>query len=278
MQPLISKKVLYRNLFCGLLLFSASAIFAQGNLMVFPKRIVFENGKRSAEMNLANIGKDTARYAISLIHFRMREDGSFEEITTADSTIKFADEHIRFFPKSVVLAPRESQVIRIQQIHTGIESGEYRSHIYFRAIPSSASGNNQPSVDSSLVIHLTPVFGISIPVIIRSGSLEASSGIKILGVDTVSTNRPVLNLAIERKGNKSVYGDLVVNYISPDGKITKLAEVQGVAVYTPNNLRYAKMLLAPLPAATGSAKGKLNVEYKSRDDSALLGQAEWILR
>lgn len=45
-----------------------------------PRRVVFEGAKKYEELNLANTGKDTARYVISLIHVRMKEDGSFIEI------------------------------------------------------------------------------------------------------------------------------------------------------------------------------------------------------
>gem|GEM_PF-5683234 len=47
---------------------------AQGDLLIAPKRIVFDGSKRVEEINLANIGKDTATYTISkrycnLYHF-----------------------------------------------------------------------------------------------------------------------------------------------------------------------------------------------------------------
>jgi len=58
---------------------------AQGNLMLLPRRVIFEGSKRYEELNLAKIGKDTARYVISLMHIRMKEVGGFEEISQPDS-------------------------------------------------------------------------------------------------------------------------------------------------------------------------------------------------
>jgi hypothetical protein len=87
---------------------------AQGNLLLLPGRVIFEGSKRYEELNLANSGKDTARYVISLMHVRMKEDGGFEEISQPDSGENFADKFIRFFPHSVVLGPGESQVVKIQ--------------------------------------------------------------------------------------------------------------------------------------------------------------------
>ncbi len=58
-----------------------SPALAQGDLLISPIRIVFEGSKRSQEINLANVGKDTASYTISMLDYRMKEDGGFEEIT-----------------------------------------------------------------------------------------------------------------------------------------------------------------------------------------------------
>ena len=62
-------------------LLSPVTLKAQGNLLITPKRVVFEGSRRSMDLNLANIGNDTATYAISMVQIRMNEDGSFETIT-----------------------------------------------------------------------------------------------------------------------------------------------------------------------------------------------------
>ncbi len=38
----------------------------QGNLLVTPRRIVFEGKNKSLDLNLANTGQDSATYAISI--------------------------------------------------------------------------------------------------------------------------------------------------------------------------------------------------------------------
>jgi P pilus assembly chaperone PapD len=70
--------------------------FAQGDLLITPRRVVFEGSKRSMDLNLANTGQDTAVYAISLIQIRMKEDGGFETITEPDPGQRFADRYLRF--------------------------------------------------------------------------------------------------------------------------------------------------------------------------------------
>src|SRR4051794_39184135 len=87
---------------------------AQGNLLITPRRVLFEGNKRSEELNLANVGQDTATYVISFIQIRMKEDGSFENITVPDSGQNFADKNLRFFPRTVKLGPNEAQTLKVQ--------------------------------------------------------------------------------------------------------------------------------------------------------------------
>ena len=70
------------------------------------------------EINLANVGKDTSIYVVSVIDIRMKDDGSFEQITVPDSGQNFAGKYLRFFPRRVTLAPNEAQVVKIQLIKT----------------------------------------------------------------------------------------------------------------------------------------------------------------
>ncbi len=126
---------------------------AQGNLLITPRRVIFEGSKRSMDLNLANTGKDTSTYAISLLEIRMKEDGRFESITEPDPGQRFADKNIRYFPRSVTLGPGEAQVVKVQVIKTNeLTPGEYRSHFYFRAVPKPKPlGEAEAPVDCSSI-------------------------------------------------------------------------------------------------------------------------------
>ena len=118
-------------------IFDCPSASAQGNLLITPRRVVFDGTRRVMELNLANTGIDTARYSISLLHYRMNENGTFTEITEPDPGQNFADKNIRFFPRSVTLGPNEAQSIRMQVVNQDkLSPGEYRSHVYFRSIPN----------------------------------------------------------------------------------------------------------------------------------------------
>ena len=222
---------------------------AQGDLLIYPKRITFEGSGRTQQINLSNNGKDTARYVISVIQIRMKEDGSFETINQPDSGQHFADKYFRFFPRSVVLAPNEAQAIKIQLVNTNaLQTGEYRSHIYFRAEPEKEPlGEEKANKDSSISIRLTSVFGISIPVIIRVGQSTMNISLSKFSFQLEKDTVSVLTMDLNRMGNMSVYGDISVDHISANGKVTRVALAKGLAVYTPNALRHFRLLLDKNP-------------------------------
>lgn len=251
---------------------------AQGNLLIMPRRVVFEGAKKSADIILGNTGIDTAKYVISMVQMRMKNDGTFEQITTPDSGQYFADKYIRFFPRTVSLAPDESQTVKMQLNKADkLAPGEYRSHIYFRAIPEQkALGETPPLKDSTQVsVRLKPVFGITIPVLIRVGPTSVKVTLSDLSLNMVNDSTTRIKMRFDRSGNISVYGDVTVNYISPLGKVSKVANAKGLAVYTPNTFRFFECNLDKL-AGVDYHKGKLVVTYISQSElkTSKLAEAE----
>lgn len=241
---------------------------AQGDLLITPRRVVFEGSKRSMDLNLANTGKDTATYAISLMQIRMREDGGFETITDPDPGQQFADRYIRFFPRSVTLGPNEAQVVKIQLIRSNeLESGEYRSHFYFRSIPKiSPLGEKEKAKDTTTIsVMLTPVFGITIPAIIRVGESISKVTFSDLGFQMENDTIPRFSMVFNRSGNMSVFGDLTVDHISTQGKISRVGMANGVAVYTPNTKRMFQFNLNKVPGVNYRT-GTLRVIYTASSD------------
>jgi hypothetical protein len=267
--------------FGALILFSIKSN-AQGDLLLFPKRIVFESSKKSQTLNLANSGKDTVRYLISVVQARMTKEGGFETINQPDSGQHFADKYFRFFPRNVVLGPNEAQSVKIQLINTnGLEPGEYRSHIYFRAEPDKKPlGETEPVKDStSISVNLIAVFGISIPVIIRVGESTTQVSISNASFELKMDSIPSLKVTFNRTGNMSVYGDISVDHISLQGKVTHIGIAKGMALYTPNVERHFNLLLDKA-AGVDYHKGKLHVTYTTQPDakSVKIAETELMLR
>jgi len=257
----------------GLLLFSiffTPSLLAQGDLLVTPRRVVFSGSQRVVELNLANTGQDTAQYNVSIIQYRMTEEGAFEEITEPDPGQFFADKNLRFFPRIVTLAPNEAQTVKMQVINQDrLAPGEYRSHVYFRAVPKeTALGfENQNQDTTSLSVRLIPIFGITIPVIIQVGESDTEVSLSDLSVEAVNDTTNRLHMTFNRTGNMSVYGDLKVIHIAPDGAETNVGTVNGIAVYTPNALRKFRFDLDRTKNVNYKS-GKIRITYSAQSDVA----------
>lgn len=269
MKTLIHMKSLKTAILClPVLLLLTTTAAAQGDLLIFPKRLVFEGTKnRSETLNLSNTGTDTARYDISFVQIRMREDGGFENITEPDPGQLFADPYLRYFPRQVVLAPNESQTVRVQLSRTHeLEAGEYRSHLYLRSVSNVkplGEESNAETAATSVSIRLTPVFGITIPCIIKVGEPTTQVSITNLALEDAD-HKPSLSMDLNRRGNMSVFGDITVIHTSHQGKKTEVGKVKGLAVYAPGNLRRTRIALEK---ANGIdyRNGSLQVVYTTAD-------------
>jgi P pilus assembly chaperone PapD len=259
---------------CLCILLNTTDSHAQGNLLISPRRVVFEGSKKTQELNLANTGVDTAKYVVSLVQMRMKEDGNFEQIEKPEAGQNFANDYLRIFPRTVTLAPNEAQVIKIQVIKGNeMALGEYRSHLYFRAVPKSKPlGEGDAASDSgNIKVSLTPVFGITVPVIIRNGESNTLVSMSNLALNMKNTT-PQLSMTLSRTGNMSAYGDVIVDHVTADGKATQVGIAKGVAIYTPNSMRTFNMELEKMPA-DGIHTGKLQVKYVQQTEKRSKGNS-----
>lgn len=246
---------------------------AQGDLFINPKRIVFEGQKRAEEISLANIGTDTTRYLISFVQIRLTESGEFEQIEKPDSGQYFADKHLRIFPRTVTLAPKETQIVKIQTYQKeNLAPGEYRSHLYFRAVARENTATEKPAGEQAhqqdnknLSIKIIPVFGITIPVIIKIGESNTTVSIAEVKLETIANTTPSIKMRLNRTGNMSAYGDISIDHISTSGKTTRVGFIKGISLYTPTRSRNIKIALN----YAGDLKltsGRLNITYTGTKD------------
>src|SRR5690606_30472872 len=108
-----------------------------------------------------------------------------------------------------------------------------------RAVPDEKPlGQEDVLTDSTAIgIRLTPIFGISIPVIVRLGNLSSKIIISDLVLQKEEDQPLALKIMLNREGTQSVYGDLSVDYTGTDGRQINIGLVKGIAVYTPNAFR-----------------------------------------
>jgi hypothetical protein len=255
-----------------------------GDLLVAPTRVVFEGRTRAAELTLLNIGKQTATYRISFTHLAMTETGDLKEVETAEPGGAFVDDLVRYSPRQVTLDPNVAQTIRLQvRKPESLADGEYRSHLLFRAVPPESavpeSAVDSPEKKTGYSIRLTPIYGVSIPVIVRQGATTAK-----VAIHDVTIRQPeklgdpaMIEMRIKRDGNQSVYGNLRVTFLPASGKEQVVAVLNGVAVYTPNPERLVRIPLQA-PPGVSLAHGRLKVSYaRAEQNGDLLGSAETVL-
>lgn len=210
-------------------------------LMIDPKRIVFEDRERNAAVVLINRGAQAVTYRISFRDVRMREDGSFEpldEVTPADRP---AESLIRYSPRQVTLQPGEAQSVRLLLRKPGdLPAGEYRSHLLFRAIPTSPVPS-AAATGGELSIHLQAQVGMSIPVIVRHGELDAQAVLSEARFERLPGGGIGASARLGRTGGRSLYGDIEVRDGSAAGPL--LAVQRGIAVYTTTPSRVIRLAL-----------------------------------
>lgn len=230
---------------------------AAGDLLVAPTRLILD-GSRGTEVVLNNIGAEPATYRISLEIKRMTAAGGLDEIDEADATPaeRAALAMIAFSPRRVTLPPNQPQVIRVGvRVPEGTPPGEYRAHMLFRAVPDAAPATAAKPVGEGVSIALTPIYGITIPVIVRIGDLGAEARI---GEARIAETRdgPAFEFQLSRTGDRSVYGDIEV---TRPGVSEPLLLARGVAVYPEVTQRSVSLRVPPDLAA--SLKGPVHIRY-----------------
>lgn len=263
------------------LLGSCLPLPAQADLIVSPTRVVLDN-RRTAQLDLINNGTEPATYRIKVVNRRMSDSGEFMPANEAEPGERFADGMLHYAPRQVRLGPGESQVVRLAvRKPADLPEGEYRSHLLFERVPEAqgpTSIENRVASDGALNIQLTALIGVSIPVIVRHGQTHVAVRLSELDVAQPDPKQPpVLSLSLNREGNRSVYGDLLVTFVPHDGQEQEIARAAGVAIYAPNPTRRIKLFLQ---SATDLADmhGTLTAAFSSRREDGAKLVAREVLR
>jgi hypothetical protein len=207
----------------------------------------------------------------------MAADGSMDEVSPAEASLleKQAVAMISYAPRRVVLAPNQPQAVRVGiRPPSDLPDGEYRAHMLFRAIPAARPVSAPATEAKGLSISLQPIYGITIPVIIRKGQLKASAAIADARIEQ-SDGRQELIVALSRSGNRSVYGGIRV--FKP-GQAKPVFEVNGIAVYPETNNREARLPIDDTLAA--ALKGPVTVQYVEDFESGgrMLAEIKTVIR
>jgi hypothetical protein len=251
----------------ALILAASAAQAGIGDLLVAPTRIVL-NGSRGTEIILNNIGDDVATYRVSAELRRMTPDGKLVDVELPNDKEKAAQEMILYAPRKVTLPPNQPQAIRLSaRAPEGLPDGEYRVHMLFRAIPAPLPVTAPKKVEG-VAFQLRPIYGVTIPVIVRLGNLEAKAALSNVRKVT-DDGKPAIMLDISRQGSRSTYGEVRV---MKAGVEMPIAMVSGVSVYTEIGQRTVTIPIDPAQAA--NANGQVTVQYVEPTDTGPVTIAE----
>lgn len=272
---LLTKAVVAAAIIAAPVLPLSGASAGVGDLLVAPTRLVL-NGGRSAEVILNNIGDEPATYRISAEFRRMNADGSLGEVANPTDAEKAARDMLIYAPRRVTLAPREPQSIRIAaRPPAGLPDGEYRVHLLFRAIPPATPVTQAAAAPvKGLSFKLTPVYGVTIPVIVRLGNLSVEAGISNVRLEK-HDGKPAVAMELTRTGTRSTFGEIRVVRTGVKGPI---ALSRAVAVYTEINER--EVVVPVDENYKGDLAGPVTVEYVETydDGSKTIAQTQAVLR
>ncbi len=256
---------------------SAPAL-AQADLLIAPTRVII-NGGGSTQVVLSNIGSAPATYRISLVLRRMDAEGELNEVTEANATPaeQAALAMIRYAPRRIVLPPGQPQSVRISaRPPPELAAGEYRVHMKFEGVPAPLSPEEAAKLQTGtgLSIRLTPIYGITIPLIVRKGQLDVQASI----ANPRIVNGPdgtFLDLDMVRGGARSVYGEIAVRAKAGGDP---LFQVRGIAIYTELAKRNLHWPLSAEQAA--KLTGPVRIEYRETPENGgkLIAAVEATLR
>jgi len=201
----------------------------------------------------------------------MKEDGSVktieEEIPEDHKSIA---KMIRYSPRQVTIPPRGSQIIRLMlRKKSGTKDGEYRSNVVFRNVPKDVGENLDKAItkEGEVGVKITPIFGISIPVIVRQGELNATPSLSDMKLTKDKDGFQKVELKLHRKGNRSVYGHFKVNYTPPsDDKPIQVGVIKGIAAYNNIESRPVEINLNVPEGVTLKKGGTLKVSFEEDRD------------
>lgn len=238
------------------------------DLNLSPKRVVMKAADRTASVFIYNRGTTPARYSIDLIDRAMTPDGEIVDVESpplspgaiqARGKLRSAKAMLIFTPRRVTLAGGESQVVRIRAVRApDLDVGEYRTSLTVTALPPDEAGFTAEQAASlkqgEIAMRVSALFSLSIPVIVRQGTVEAS-----LAIADVQLTPSGISATLTRQGSASIYGTLEARKGSTSGEL--IGTAKGLGVYPEVESR-----LVTLPLTTKPKSGeKIFLIFRDED-------------
>jgi|GEM_PF-6519506 len=252
--------------------------------LVNPKKVILTDSQPYGSVKFFNTSDTKFEFRISMVNMTVNDDGSYNMVQdNAEKLDYFADDMLIFSPRSIILEPRESQLIRMQfRSPNDISDGEYRSHLSIRQIRAitedKVSDENGDSVSTS--VSIMPLFGVTIPVIIRKGDTYAKVQITEVSITipTVDKKKNLLTFNAIREGNQSISGSVLISKRPHSFRQEDIvAQIHNVNVLYPSKLR---TVVVNIPdSVLENFKGLVYISYYNRDNpSEIFASSQIVLQ
>jgi P pilus assembly chaperone PapD len=228
--------------FCLLLSLGGVAPSLAQGVAVLPSRIVLDGQARSATAFVSNRGDREATYRVSLSYWRMDDRGRlFRADSLAATADNFAGKVLRYSPRRMVIPAGESQTLRLlvrRPPGLTVDNSEFHAHLAIRSVPTVPHlrevTDEVPEMEEDVVVARAQVsVETLVPIVVRFGRPEAQLELADVRLEPGEAGvGSILWIAIDRRGTRSVYGDMAVDYVGPEGRETGLVWSRGVAIYT----------------------------------------------
>ena len=262
----------------GSIAWGQAAPATETNLMISARRIELGGSKRSSELFLMNPSSKRHTYRITVNYRDMDAQGDTVERQAPKQGERPWTDLLRFSPRQITLGAGQSQTVRVAAMKPAdLPPGEYRYHLTVAEMPEPAPAA-QDETKEGLRITVSPLFGVTIPVIFRNGDLKAISDLAELVFQPAATNKKAaLTFWLTRSGEASSYGHLKATFTPAVGAEETVAELKGIAVYT-NLARRAMTLPLERPGAKPFGPGRLHLTFTPEGARRAEAQADLVLR
>ncbi len=233
--------IIHSGMICSLVaLLWAAPAEAQG-VAVFPSRVVLDGRTRAATAFVSNRSDQAETYRVSLAYLEMAEDGALVRADSLGQAVgDFAAQVLQYSPRRMVIPAGGSQTLRLlvrRPAGLDVENREFRAHLSIISVPDiprlEEVAETLPQLDeNTFIARAQASVETLVPVVVRFGRPDAS--IELGDVSLVSgleDGGPALEFVLERAGDRSVYGDLLVDHVADGGERTNLHTGRGVAIY-----------------------------------------------
>lgn len=249
-----------------------AAVSSAVNLNITPRRVTLDRQTRTATVYIFNQGDTAMTFNVALVDRIMLPSGEIRAAADAAETpeiqpyadrLRSAADFVVATPRRITLAPGSGQTVRLRaNPPPDTDAGEYRTHLTVTSIPPPDAGLTAEQAASEaageLVFRIQSIFGLSIPVIVRTGPPDVAARIENVALVQTDEAEPALGFEVVRGGASSVFGNIEIH---GSGESEPLGVARGLGVYPEIERRSAQIVLrrAPRPGET------LNIVFTDDD-------------